>query len=96
MSQNLIIEILSTDVNTRSGTSQNGAPYSISTQKMYFHNGEAFPEGFDISLDIEGGQSAFPVGKYLLGQGSVRRGKYGPEFARSLSLVPIASQQKAS
>ncbi len=44
-------------------------------QKLYMHNGGAFP--IETTVSINSPADALPIGKYFLGAGAFRRGKYG-------------------
>lgn len=83
------IEVKSTDVETRTGTSKAGKAYSIRNQSAYWHKvGEAYP--FKITIGLEDGQEAYIPGFYILGESSYKVGRFGDlEIDRfNLKLVP--------
>lgn len=73
---NVIIEIVSTQVRTRSGVSKRtGQQYSISEQAAYLHSGQPYPT--QISLTLENGQAPYNVGNYDLHPSSYYADRYG-------------------
>lgn len=86
-----VIEVLSTDVDERSGRNERGL-WVVRRQTIWVNTGEPHPEKFEVSLEEK--QNPYPVGKYLLGLGCFQRGKYGLELARHLPLVPLSEVAK--
>ncbi|EPM0065317.1 single-stranded DNA-binding protein [Klebsiella pneumoniae] len=81
------IEILKSDINTRSFTS-NGKDVTFFEQTAYIHLGDDYPAKFSLSLQKN--QQAYPPGDYTLHPSSLRVGNYGSlEFQRNVILVPL-------
>lgn len=80
------IEVVSVDVVKREGRNE-GGHWMSRTQEAFMHQGGAYPTPFTIRLDEN--QMPFQPGKYVLGFGSYRLGKYGLELSRELNLVPL-------
>lgn len=91
----LRIEVKSDAVETRSGTSKNGKPYSIRSQTAYAYtyeqngNPKPFPER--ISLNLEDNQQAYPVGNYAL---DLEKSIYVGDFGRLSLGRPILVSAK--
>jgi len=69
------VEIASTDLDDRSGTSQAGKPYRIIKQTGYAFIGGKYPE--KISIRIEENQAPYSVGMYELDDSSFYVDKFG-------------------
>lgn len=88
----VFVEIVSANVDTRSGRNENG-PWMSRTQEAFCHQGGAYPTPFTLRLDET--QAAFQPGKYVFGK-CYRLGKYGIELnAREIDLVPLDAAIKA-
>ena len=87
----IIIEIVSTDVKSRSGTSaRTGNAYSMREQIAYLHkSGEPYPEKIKINLDD--GVSPYGVGNYNLAPSSFYVDKYDAIAVRPV-LVPRVAE----
>jgi len=80
---------------TRSGRSQGGRDYSITTQQAYLHNGNPYPT--EMKIQVENEMNAYAVGMYELPVNSDNFyvDKYGAlAVARNLKLNPIREQEK--
>ncbi len=88
VNQNIVIEITA-DVETRTGTGNNG-PYEISSQEAYYHSPEEkYPRL--ISFNVESEQKSYPLGHYLLDTSkSLQVGQYNAlGFNRYMNLIPL-------
>ncbi len=80
---------------TRSGRSQGGRDYSITTQQAYLHNGNPYPT--EMKIQVENEMNAYAVGMYELpvNNDNFYVDKYGAlAVARNLKLIPIREQEK--
>jgi hypothetical protein len=86
----IIIEITSTEIKTRSGTSaRTGNPYTMREQIGYLHKaGDPYPEKIKISL--EDNQPPYHTGNYDLSPSSFYVDKYD-----SLSVRPVLVSRPA-
>jgi len=86
----IIIEVTSTEVKTRSGTSQKtGKPYSINEQEAYVHKmGQPYPE--KISIVLQDGNGAYNPGNYDLHPSSYFVDRFG-----QLSVRPVLCPRPA-
>lgn len=85
------VEIVSSDVVKREGRNE-GGHWISRTQEAFVHQGGPYPTPFSLRLDEN--QLPYSPGKYVLGPGSFRLGKWGLELSRELSLVPVADALK--
>lgn len=88
------IEITGTP-QTRSGRSQAGRDYSITTQQAYLHNGEPYPT--QMKIQVENEMNAYAKGMYQVPFTSENFyvDKYGSlTVARNLKLNPVHSSEK--
>ena len=81
-----VVEVMSADVDERSGTNDRGA-WQMRTQKAYLHQNEPYPAPFDLFL--EKGQLPYPPGQYLFAGGTFSFYKGRWEFSRRVNLVPV-------
>lgn len=95
------IEVKSSAVETRSGVSKQGKPYSVRNQNVYWHKtGEPYP--FKVQISLEDGQEPYSPGFYTLSESSYKIGRFGDlEIDRfNLKLIPApvsaASARSAS
>ena len=56
------IEVKTTEVKEKKGTSQKGKPYSIREQSAYLDIGKAYP--VEVTIALDNGMSAFSPGIY--------------------------------
>lgn len=88
----VVIEIVSTQVQTRSGTSQkSGKAYSINEQAAYMHVGNPYP--IQIKINLENGQPPYQPGNYDLHPSSFYPDRFGGIAVRPL-LVPRPAEQQ--
>lgn len=89
----LMIEITSTDLNVKSGTSQRtGKPYHIREQTAYMHKkGNPYPDKFTISIEQD--QAPFPIGNYDLHPGSFYVDRFN-QLAVRPKLTPRPAEHK--
>ncbi|QEY15132.1 DNA-binding protein [Cellvibrio sp. KY-GH-1] len=87
----VVIEIASTQVQTRSGTSQKGKPYTINEQAAYMHIGQPYP--VQIKINLENGQPPYQPGNYDLHPQSFSADRFGGISVRPL-LVPRPAEQR--
>lgn len=90
------IEIVSRDVDVRSGKNDRG-DWVIREQHAYMHKGtDPYPDRIKITLDKD--QSPYEPGNYQLADNSFFVGKYNDLMCRPrlAPLVAPANQQKAS
>lgn len=88
----VVIEITSTHVDVRNGTSQRtGKPYSIYEQQAYMHTGEPYP--VRIKINLESGQNAYQPGNYDLHPSSFFADRFGSMSVRPV-LVPRPAEQR--
>jgi hypothetical protein len=78
----VVIEVVSTHVETRSGTSKQGRAYTINEQEAYLHNGNAYP--VKIKINLENGQPAYQPGNYNLHPSSFYSDRYN-----SIAIRPV-------
>jgi len=71
---------------TRSGTSNDGRPYSIRQQSAYAYLGGEYPEMFTFRLDND--QAPYPTGLYILDASSVIVGNYSRLSIGNIKLIP--------
>jgi hypothetical protein len=84
----VIIEITSTEIKTRSGTSQRtGNNYSMREQVGYLHKGEPYPE--KIKITLEENQQPYVVGKYQLSPTSFYVDKYDAIAVRPVLVMIV-------
>lgn len=69
------LEVKSTDVAVKEGTSRAGRPYSIREQHAWLDTGKAYPSEVRIRLNEK--QEAFPPGQYSIGPGCFWVDRYG-------------------
>ncbi len=92
MSNELRVEIQSTDVDEFSGTSKAGRPFHIRKQQAYlFRLGEKYPDRFQLRLEDH--QQPFEPGHYTVDLSSVRISRYGDLEFGTVKLIPV-SQNK--
>lgn len=80
---------------TRSGRSQGGRDYSITTQQAYLHNGNPYPT--EMKIQVENEMNAYAKGMYDLPVNSDNFyvDKYGAlSLARNLKLIPSTESIK--
>ena len=87
----VVIEIASTQVQTRSGTSGKGKPYTINEQTAYMHIGQPYP--VQIRINLENGQSPYQPGNYDLAPTSFFADRFGGIAVRPL-LIPRPAEQR--
>lgn len=88
----VFVEIVSANVETRSGRNENG-PWMSRTQEAFVHQGGPYPTPFTIRLDET--QMPFQPGKYVFGA-IYKLGKFGIEMnARQIDLIPVDMAIKA-
>lgn len=90
------IEVKSTEVTTRSGTSQRtGQPWTIRSQEGYAYTfdqtGKVRPYPERISLQLDDNQLPFPIGNYDLSLASIYVGDFGRLMMGRPQLTPVAS-----
>lgn len=97
----LKIEVKSTEVETRTGTSpRTGKPYTIRSQVAYAftleRNGQprSYPER--ISLNLEDNDQPYPVGVYYLDDRSVYVGDFGRLMLGRPILTPVKQNLQAA
>lgn len=88
----IVIEVVSTHVETRSGTSKQGRAYTINEQEAYLHNGNAYP--VKIKINLENGQPAYQPGNYNLHPSSFYADRYNSIAIRPL-LIPRPGEHHA-
>ena len=89
----VVIEIASTQVQTRSGTSQKGKPYTINEQAAYMHIGQPYP--VQIRINLENGQPPYQPGNYNLHPSSFSADRFGGIAVRPL-LIPRPAETAQS
>jgi hypothetical protein len=84
-----------TKVNTKTGTTTKGQPYTIRSQIAYVDLGKRYPA--EIKIRLEGEQPPFQPGDYDIDLNeSVYVSKYGSlAMSEELKLVPVAVAKKA-
>lgn len=90
------IEIVSSTVKNKSGTSAANKPYSINKQEGFlFTEGAKYPVRFEFNL--ADGATAFAPGMYSLCESSYYVDRYGAlSLSGQLVLVPIVAGQPAT
>lgn len=93
--QTITVEIDSTQVFTKEGTSKKGTPYSFREQPCIVHGAGRFPQ--ETRVRVPDGQQPYPVGTYEV-HNLVSVGRFGFEISRDYFLTqPSAkSGQKAA
>ncbi len=87
MSNDLRVEIQSTDIDDFSGTSKSGKPFRIRKQQAFvFRPGEQYPDRFQVRLQDD--QQPYAPGHYVVDMSSVRVSRYGDLEFGPLSLTP--------
>jgi hypothetical protein len=88
------IEIQSSEVKSRSGTSQKtGRPYTIREQQAYAHiPTSAYP--VEISINLRGDEQPWSPGMYQLDDASFFVDRFKSLSIGTLTLRPIAAEQK--
>ena len=90
MSNELKVEIQSTEVDEFSGTSKAGRPFHIRKQQAYlFRPGEQYPDRFQVRL--EDNQPPYTPGHYMVDMSSVRVSRYGELEFGVLKLTPAST-----
>lgn len=84
--QNIIVEIDSTRVITKEGTSKKGAPYRFQEQPCIVHGCGRFPK--ESRVRVPDGAQPYEVGKYEVVE-LVDVGRFGFEISRDYWLTPI-------
>ncbi|WP_324042579.1 single-stranded DNA-binding protein [Aeromonas caviae] len=89
------IEIVTSTVKNKSGTSAAGKPYSINKQEGFlFTEGAKYPVRFEFNL--ADGATAFAPGMYSLCESSFYVDRFGAlAVSGQLVLVPIVAGQQA-
>jgi hypothetical protein len=88
----IMIEVTSTEVKTRSGTSQRGKAYTINEQAAYMHKGgDPYPE--KIKINLENGQPPYMAGNYSLASSSFYVDQFGGIAVRPI-LVPRPGEER--
>ncbi len=88
----LIIEVHSTFIHERSGTSAKQRPYTLREQEVWVQIGDApYPQKSKVMLDE--GQAPYAVGKYSLHERSFSIGQYDRLECRPF-LIPLAAPIK--
>lgn len=95
------IEIESTDVSIKSGTSaKSGKPYSIREQKAwaYLSGEDGKPQKHPVSMLVilEEDQAPYPVGVYVLHPSSLYVAQFGRLSVGKVRLTPIAQAMKSA
>ena len=91
----VIIEIVSTQVQTRSGTSSKGKAYTINEQAAYMHTGNPYPQ--QIKINLENGQPPYQPGNYDLHPSSFHADRFGGIAVRPLLVArPAEGAQRPS
>ena len=89
----IIIEIASTEIKSRSGTStRTGNAYSMREQIAYLHKGEIYPERIKITL--EENQAPYAIGQYDLAPSSFYVDKYDAIAVRPVLAPRLIDSQK--
>ncbi len=91
----IVIEIVSTQINTRNGvSSKNGKPYSINEQVAFVHKvaGE-YPDR--IKINLENGQPPYAPGNYDLSPQSYFVDRFDSLAVRPI-LIPRAAENRQS
>lgn len=92
--QNITVEIDSTQVFTKEGTSKTGKPYSFREQPCIVHGAGRFPQ--ETRIRVPDGQQPYPVGTYEV-HNLVSVGRFGFEVSRDYYLtVPAKTNSKAA
>ena len=87
----LPIEIRSTDLQEKRGTSRVGKPYHIREQSGYIDLGKPYPTEIKISLDQV--SAAYPLGTYMLDPGCLYVDHFGRLTMGRLKLLPVANKR---
>ena len=90
------IEIVTSTIKNKSGTSAAGKPYSINKQEGFlFTEGAKYPVRFEFNL--ADGATALAPGMYSLCESSFYVDRFGAlSLSGQLALTPIASGQPAT
>jgi len=80
------IEVRSTVVNVKKGTSKAGKPFEIPEQEV---RAEFNDEVRKVRIALQDGQAAYPVGLYALADSSFVVNQYGGFEIGRVTLVPI-------
>lgn len=89
----VVIEIASTQVQTRAGTSQRtGKAYTINEQAAYMHIGQPYP--VQIKINLENGQPPYQPGNYDLHPQSFSADRFGGISVRPLLVARPAEQRQ--
>jgi hypothetical protein len=94
------IEVKTTEVQTRNGTSQRtGQPWTIRSQDAWAYtldsNGKPRPYPERISLQLDDNQLPFPLGNYDLSPASIYVGEFGRLMMGRPQLTPVAAVKAA-
>jgi hypothetical protein len=84
------VEVPSNHIDEMQGvSSKTGRAYHMRRQTIYLHQGETYPEKYELSLEER--QPAYEPGRYLLAAGSfVRDRTSNLSFGRNIKLLPFA------
>lgn len=89
------IEIESTEVFTKNGTSKAGKPFSLREQKgqawMLDEKGQARRYPSEIRFILDGESAPYPVGMYTLDLASLYVGRFGNLEVGHVKLQPVAA-----
>lgn len=90
----LRIEVKSTEVQTKEGTSRRGKAYSMRTQNAWAHLGKAYPE--EIRITLGDGQEAFAPGFYTLSPKCFHVNQWGELGVSLQHMVPVSAAGKGA
>jgi Helix-destabilising protein len=87
------IEIKSTEVHDKRGTSRQGKPFHIREQFGYLELGKPYP--VEIRISLEEAAPPYPPGRYVIDPSCLYVDRYGQLALGRLRLVPVQELRAA-